>query len=131
MSMLTRPAARNRRTVAFVAALVLILQTALAAWSSAAMAAAVELDAFGNPLCITGSIDDHGDRAPTDHSAMPACCTVGCGTASNALSGPPADPVALVFPPMPTGGSAAAFVRVHILAAEHHPGSPRAPPLTA
>ena len=113
---------------ALVAAFVLVLQSSLTVWASAVAPADPMVDGWGNPLCIT-SMDQDGDDPVSDHSAMLDCCMLGCG----ALSAAPAAPsdASIPLPPQLRSDALpdarkAAVVRVP----DHHPGSPRAPPLT-
>lgn len=115
--------------VAFIAALVLVLQSFLSAWATGAFAATPMLDAFGNPLCIT-SVDDDGATPASDHSKMPDCCTFGCNMAASHLASAPDDSVSL-FRPLASHGVRFEFVQpFHIQSPDHDPGSPRAPPVT-
>lgn len=114
--------------VALVAAYLLVLQAAVGALALGA--GTMQLDAFGNPLCIT-SVDHAGKAGGTaDHARLPDCCTLGCSTVSAAVATQP-QPFAL-FAPLP----AARIAVGHRLAVEpfrtRHgdPGRPRGPPLT-
>ncbi len=124
--MLNLAAHRKDKTVAFIAAFVLLLQTLLASWSASADAMA--LDAFGNPLCITSS---DGGSTPGDVPAkIPNCCTLGCSMSSTVLAGPvPEHPVVIPV----TGEYAGAVIAQEAprhARRDHGPGSPRAPPLS-
>ena len=123
--------ARHRRgsTVAFIAALVLVLQSFLSAWATGALAAAPMLDAFGNPLCITSV--DHDDTTPAnDHSKLPVCCTFGCNMAAPLLAAAPEDGIALLRPIPADDVRFDRSEAFHIQGPGHVPGSPRAPPVT-
>lgn len=114
----------DRRTiVAFAAACVLVLQTALAAWAAGAMPMP-QLDAFGNPLCITSS--DDGGASP-GHSTPSNCCEFGCVPAALPLLAPERSAIAL--PELAVLGTSVPVLREAPSAApDHDPGSPRAPP---
>lgn len=73
------------------AAVALLLQSLLLAWSMAGAAqGAPMLDAFGNPLCITTTHSDQAPGAPVD--AHLRCCTLACGSAGLIAAEPPAGP---------------------------------------
>ncbi|WP_353646148.1 hypothetical protein [Mesorhizobium sp. WSM2239] len=124
--MLDLAAHRKDKTVAFIATLVLLLQTFFVSWSLAAAPHDGILDAFGNPLCVTSS-----DPTPSDGPLEgPTCCTLGCNMSSTVFHTPAPDAV-------PVRQDVEANVQVGIEHAllraspDHNPGSPRAPPLTA
>lgn len=125
--MLDLAAHRKDRTVAFVAALVLLLQTLLVSWAHAAPHSMV-LDGFGNPLCVTSASDG---APPADQpTKLPNCCTLGCSMASAVLAPPSPDalPVrqdAATDARLPHPGD-----RLPRARPVYGPGSPRAPPLT-
>ncbi|RUU12917.1 hypothetical protein EOD23_06050 [Mesorhizobium sp. USDA-HM6] len=109
---------------AFVAALLLLLQSTLGAF---AFGAPSQLDAFGNVICThEGAVKLPGDDPHQQH--MPACCSLGCSTVSPAHM-PPQDAGALartlVF-------EAVAFqlpaFRHLDFARDRSPANPRAPP---
>lgn len=114
--------------VAFVAALVLLMQAFTSAWAAGAMPMQPLLDSFGNPLCITGT--DHGGT-PSDHSKLPNCCTLGCGSVSPALHVPDLDGAAIARPLVVSHVLHAIGEDIIARSPEHDPGSPRAPPQTA
>lgn len=120
---------KRRSTVAFIAALVLVLQSFLSAWTASAFPATPMLDAFGSPLCITSG-DHHGTAPANDHSKMPNCCALGCSMASPLLAAAPGNGVGLLRP------LSSNDIQLHhtetflIEGQDHDPGSPRAPPLT-
>lgn len=116
-------------TVAFIAALVLVLQSFLSAWATGSYAATPMLDAFGNPLCIT-SADHDGTTPANDHSKMPACCTFGCNMASPLLAASPDDRIGLLRPLSSDDIRFDLFEAFLIQGPDYDPGSPRAPPLT-
>lgn len=124
------------RTVSFAAAAVLLLQMALSAWGTGAMAASPDLDAFGNPLCIT-SVDgpgfggDAGLPGGGDHSKLPNCCTFGCSMVSPLLVAQ--DTQSILLSP-PTAAIRNGRQSLEISLARHAgyvPGNPRAPPTAA
>lgn len=117
----------KRVPAALVVALVLVVQSFLSAWATGAMPATPRLDAFGNPLCVTS--DDHAGGS-SDHSTLPACCTLACSSIAPLLPVPDAD----AFTASPSLKSAklvpAHHGLIHFLASEYPPGHPRAPPGT-
>lgn len=119
---------RHGAAVAFIAALVLVLQSFLSAWAAGAYAATPMLDAFGNPLCIIGV--DH-DAPAGDRSRMPDCCVFGCNMASPLPAAASGDGIGLL---RPLSSDDIRFDRIEgfqIQSPDHDPGSPRAPPVTA
>lgn len=122
---------RNRRwrpQVALVAACILILQALSSAMTLGGAPAARQLDAYGNPLCLTHA-DESGAPSDGDQAKHPNCCTLGCGGFSYLLAAPGGDAAghrfALVSEPMrfrPAAGPS--------LDPDHEPGKPRAPPPT-
>ncbi|KUM28659.1 hypothetical protein AU467_10870 [Mesorhizobium loti] len=111
---------------AFVAALLLLCQSALGAF---AFGAPSQLDAFGNVICThEGAVKLPGDDPHQQH--MPACCSLGCSMVSVAHlpplgTGAFARPLALeavAFPPP-------AFRHIDF-ARDRSPANPRAPPGT-
>lgn len=115
--------------VAFIAALILVVQAFTSAWAAGAMPIQPMLDAFGNPLCITST--DQGDGPASDHSKLPNCCTFGCSTVSPVLLVPDFDGTAIALPLVTSHVLFATGKDVVHSAPDHDPGSPRAPPLTA
>ena len=113
--------------VAFAAALLLLLQSALGAFAFAAAPDAAQLDAFGNVICThDGAVQLPGGDPHQQH--MPACCMLGCSMVSAAYA-PPPDAGALArslvfeavaFPPP-------AFRHLDF-ARDRTPSNPRAPP---
>ncbi|MDG4888816.1 DUF2946 family protein [Mesorhizobium sp. WSM4887] len=109
---------------AFVAALLLLLQSALGAF---AFGAPSQLDAFGNVICThDGAVKLPGGDPHRQH--MPACCLAGCSLVSPAHLPQPDTraPVrvlvfdAVAFPP---------FAFRHLdFARDRSPANPRAPP---
>jgi len=130
------PRHSRARFVSFAAAAVLLLQMALTAWATGAMAASPGLDAFGNPLCATsgdgpGLGGDAGLPAGGDHSTLPNCCAFGCSMVSPPLVPRDTQGLALLLP------TAAIRIGRQSLAisgarhADYVPGNPRAPPVAA
>lgn len=126
--MLDLAAYRKDKTVALIATLVLLLQTVFMSWSLAAAPHDTTLDAFGNPLCITGS--DHGSAPADDPASEPARCTLGCVMSSMVLHAPAPDAVAVRRDVEPDARIGSEHPLPHVRST-HRPGSPRAPPLTA
>lgn len=119
---------KSRSWTAFVAGFVFVLQTFAVAWTTGAMAAAPQLDAFGNPLCITSGDHDQGVPAG-DHSKLVECCTFGCSAPWTTVADAP-DGVTLWRPLVAADQVFHASPVARAEAAEHRPHSPRAPPLT-
>lgn len=120
---------RSGTFVALVAALVILLQGLTTAWADGRMAGAPLLDIFGNPICLTDSVD----QSPTgdDHAKVPNCCTFGCPVAASALTAPPAQ-ADVAAPHADSHAEAPQRLRTVVLVPpDHDPGNPRAPPLTA
>ena len=115
---------------ALVAAFVLVLQSSLAVWASAAAPAEPMLDSWGNVLCITGMDQEDGNPA-NDHSGMLDCCTLGCGVSAAALAAPSDASIVLLHPPLGSNAARAVPAAPVDLLPDHDPGSPRAPPLMA
>ena len=123
--MLQHRRSRRRIWLALVASCILVLQ--LASGSNAAFNQ-VPLDAFGNPLCVSGA--NHGSKEtapPADHSGKPECCTLACGAfAAVALTG---RLIYLFDGPLPVLQELAVAgnnLPRHLL--DEFQGSPRAPP---
>jgi hypothetical protein len=107
----------------------LVLQTVVGAL--AFEAAPAQLDAFGNPLCITSFGHSDAGSKGSDHSKLTDCCALGCSMFSSAFAAPSGNgavelrlPVFSVPLPDEYGIGFAPVL-------DHDPGSPRAPPLTA
>ena len=115
---MNRKAAASR-IAALCAALLLMLQ------SVAGLAAApAQVDAFGNPLCIGGSV--HGQPAGSTGGILPDCCLLGCNVSAAPAALPPqavaAAPSVVIDAEAQPGRD---FVRPPDA---HDPKSPRAPP---
>jgi hypothetical protein len=113
------------RFAAFIAALVLVLQSALAV-----SAAPVQRDIFGNVICMEGS----GGQIPAggghDGGHMPDCCMLACGSAFQAA----ADlPTSTEWPDVALVGEAINYPSPRITSPHDRrtPANPRAPPLIA
>ncbi|MCX7304055.1 MAG: hypothetical protein NTV73_06920 [Hyphomicrobiales bacterium] len=117
------------RTIAFLAAAVFVLQSLLMAWAAGAMPIQPDLDAFGNPLCIT-SVDRDTQSPVKDHSTMLDCCTLGCSMGSSVLASAPEADVGLLRPLVRSDILFACRETIRVRTPDHDPGSPRAPPLT-
>lgn len=129
--MLNLAAHRKDRTVAFVAAIVLLLQALVGSIAMAAGPSEGTLDAFGNVLCITSGETSGSDADRNGHSSLPDCCTVACAMFAAATSGSEAGP-ALANPlrssaSLSWGSSLSVF---HTPVEIRGSGSPRAPPRT-
>jgi DUF2946 family protein len=110
--------------VAFAAAWLLLLQSALGAFAAGPDAA--QLDAFGNVICThEGAAQLPGGDPHQQH--MPACCMLGCSVVFAAHAPPDASVLARSL-----GFEAVAFALpafTHIdFARDRSPSNPRAPP---
>ena len=124
------PRRRSSTAAALVAAVALLLQSFLTAWTAAAMPVGPMLDSFGNPLCIGGSVD--GGKSPdSDHAGQTNCCILGCNSAASVAGSSPDDRNWLIVP---------RFIVADLSGFQHlappdrpelDSGSARAPPLTA
>lgn len=110
------------RVAAFVAALVLVLQSALAV-----SAAPVQRDIFGNVICAEGSTghSPSGERNGGGH--MPDCCTLSC---SPALQGAADVPAAVEWLPLVLAPDAVGYPPPRLVSPHDRrtPANPRAPP---
>ena len=124
--------ATTRLVAALVITLVLITQSVVGAFALGADATGLQLDAFGNPLCLNGADHDNssGSGAP-DHSKIPSCCTFACSMFWSGLAAPAnigVDAAGLRV------ADRLSFVQVKPIDLHeqgYRPGNPRAPPLTA
>lgn len=113
------------RVAALVAALMLVLQSALAV-----AAPPVQRDIFGNIICVDGSTgqspasDDHGG------GHMPDCCLLACGAPAHAAPALPAalSALAVARPQAPANPPA---TTVPSRPGRRTPANPRAPPAAA
>jgi len=79
--------ARSRQTGLFeviAIALILVVQTLGSAYATGL--GPVQLDAFGNPLCVTSG--SHSAPADGTHGGIQSCCTLACTNAAPALEAP-------------------------------------------
>jgi len=110
------------RLAAFVGALVLVLQSALAF-----AAAPVQRDIFGNFICAEGSTGHSPPGQGHGGSHMPDCCMTSCGATFHGAAGLPA---AFQWQALPLAAEAVTCPPARI-AARHDrrtPANPRAPP---
>ncbi len=108
---------------ALVAALLFLMQSVA---SGVALASTgVPLDAFGNPLCLG---DGHNlSKKSGGHEAPPDCCSLAC--MAGATPGTLPEDVSLALRGAFGQGTVQVSVRAFfIVADDHDPGSPRAPP---
>ena len=110
---------------AFVAALLLLLQSTLGAFAFSG--ASTQLDAFGNVICTRdGAVKLPGGDPHQQH--MPACCSLGCSMVSPAHL-PPPDSGALVRASIFEAVAFPALAFRHLdFARDRSPANPRAPP---
>lgn len=121
---------RHGRTIAFIAAVLLVLQAFAASLAIGSSASASPLlDAFGNPLCITSHQAPEQDGP--GHTALPDCCTVSCSMFAAATDGERTE-ISLANPlPVADSSRHAAFdITPESNQAARRPGSPRSPPPT-
>ncbi|MFC3073223.1 hypothetical protein [Shinella pollutisoli] len=123
-----RTTRKGHGAIALLAALAFAVQFFLTAWAAAAMPAGPGLDAFGNPLCITGQ--DHGGSSD-DRTALPTCCMLGCNAASPLAFAPDGETASFVPPSVLSYLLAAPRRTVSVETADYRPGNPRAPPQAA
>lgn len=117
--------------IALAAALILVLQAMTSALAVGLSAVPTELDAFGNPICLTGSIQPDDTTGHGDHHQLPDCCTMGCSMVS-AVAVPPSQGPVLVIPQAVSAGRPTWFRQILLPPApDHDPSSPRAPPRLA
>lgn len=119
-------AGSNRSVVAFLAALVFVIQTSITAWAGATAGAIPTLDAFGNPLCITS----HDASGPTDgdHGKVPSCCTLGCASVAPVLDQPASAVLAVAAPADVISVTVPEGIEPGLRVLDHDPASPRGPP---
>ena len=82
-SMTRQPKDAVSAPTAVLAAFVLFVHTLLIGLSAGLHASPVELDAFGNPLCL-GVASQSGDENPASDHTQHGCCTFGCHFAAAA-----------------------------------------------
>ncbi|RKQ72316.1 hypothetical protein BCL74_0079 [Oceanibaculum indicum] len=120
---------RKDRTVATIAAFILLLQALFASLAIAGGPSDAALDAFGNRLCIANP-DATGDNTDRNaHPALPDCCTASCSMFAPVVADDRSR--SLFSVPLPASASLAwALSGDHfaVPALLRGPGSPRAPP---
>jgi hypothetical protein len=124
-------AARGRVRIALAAALLFVLQALASTFVAGAQADGLQLDAFGNPLCITSGDHSLPDGKPGGHKQATDCCTLFCSTSTAALGPPPQGGATLPAQPIVDDRLWGAYRVFFVAASDHDPRSPRAPPLTA
>jgi hypothetical protein len=111
------------RAAAFVVALVLVLQSALAV-----AAQPVQRDIFGNVICAEGSTGHSPSGGSHDGGHMPDCCMLACGGVVQAAADLPAS----IEWPVPAAMAEAVSHPFPGVASPHDqrtPANPRAPPV--
>lgn len=112
---------------AFVAALLLLLQSSLGAF---AFGAPSQLDAFGNVICThEGAVKLPGGDPHQQH--MPACCSLGCSMVSPAHLPPPDAGMLAGVQVFETVAFQIPAFRHQDFARDRSPANPRAPPAMA
>ncbi|MGD9914518.1 MAG: hypothetical protein AB7S80_10595 [Rhizobiaceae bacterium] len=119
-------AGSNRSVVAFLAALVFVVQTSFVAWAGAAVAAGPTLDAFGNPLCITSH--EVSGSTDGDHGKVPSCCTLGCASVAPVLDQPAGTAVLVLAAAHTVSVPAPDGIEPGLKRLDHDIASPRGPP---
>lgn len=114
--------------VAFAAAWLLIVQMVAGAFLLGSANATPMVDAFGNPLCITSEATDGNPDDGRRYAGLPDCCSTLCGMAAPATP----DDRTPRFLANPLTSVSVDHVgeddHLGIVAPDHDPGSPRAPP---
>lgn len=110
------------RLAAFVAALVLVLQSALAV-----SAAPAPRDIFGNVICAEGSTGGSPSGQGHDGGHMPDCCMLSCGGAFQAAADVPAD---IEWQVVALAAQAVSYPPPRLVSPHDRrtPANPRAPP---
>ncbi|WP_027165415.1 DUF2946 family protein [Mesorhizobium sp. WSM3224] len=109
---------------AFVAALLLLLQSSLGAF---AFGAPSQLDAFGNVICThEGAAKPPGGDPHQQH--MPACCSLGCNMVSTAHLPPPVAGAITRIQAFEAVAFQLPAFRHQDFARDRSPANPRAPP---
>jgi hypothetical protein len=111
-----------RRLAALVAALVLVLQSALAV-----AAQPVERDIFGNVICAEGSTGSSPSGQGHGGGHMPDCCMLSCGVAFQGAADLPAT---IEWQAAPLAAEAVFYPPPRLLSPHDRrtPANPRAPP---
>jgi len=117
---------RNGWGLALVAAFVLVLQSVLGTVTLERMPAFPQLDAFGNPLCISATHSDSG-RHDDGHGQPADCCLLGCQMSCHLLAAH-LDADWLLAVPVSCGARQRPPRTARLPARDHYPGCPRAPP---
>ena len=119
----------GRTGIALVASYMLVLQALFGAFALGADASAPLLDAFGNPLCVTGSGKAGIDNHRGEHTPLPDCCTAACNmSVADVADGRSRHSLANPLPVSPAQSRASFEVVADVPALERAPGSPRPPP---
>jgi hypothetical protein len=110
------------RLAAFVAALVLVLQSALSV-----AAQPVQRDIFGNVICAEGSSGHSPSGQGHDGGHMPDCCMLSCSSAFQTAADVPA---AVEWPVVSLVGEALNHPAPRLISQHDRrtPANPRAPP---
>ena len=120
---------RNQRSLAvLLAAIAFLFQSVLSIAATAAMPLGPQLDVFGNPLCITGTVSGDGSSEPAVHK-VPGCCLFGCNLVHHDVDHPLLASQGIHRPLEQK--VQALEVREYSVFSQvgHDPGSPRAPPV--
>jgi hypothetical protein len=119
---------KSRTPVALAAGILLAVQAFASALAIGSSPVTPLVDAFGNPLCITGS---HAGGDQDNRTNVLDCCSFGCGPSAPLVPsqvGNELDPGFLLLPAEPFRAREAQNRPRH---SRHDPGNPRAPPLLA
>jgi len=110
------------RLAAFVAALVLVLQSALAV-----AAQPVQRDIFGNVICVEGSTGYSPSGQGHDGGHMPDCCMLSCGVAFQSAADVPST---IEWQAVPLAAEAVVYPPPRPVSPhdQRTPANPRAPP---
>lgn len=112
--------------LALFAACLLVLQSVASAFASGEMPVSRQLDAFGNPLCISEQHSDTGDHNG-GHNQPADCCLLGCSLSLHLLAAT-ADAGWILQIPLSSDSLQSPSSEIQFRAREHRPGYPRAPP---
>jgi len=117
----------HKRRGALFVAVIFILQWAMGVWTASAMPVGPQVDIFGNPLCVTAP-GTGSFNTGSDHATPTACCMAGRHLPSCALSSGVSEAYVVVRHRSVDTGSQEGQVKTILLARDHDPGRPRAPP---